>query len=556
MSTAPKPVVVLTDLVFAWPDGTRAIDGITAAFPAGRTGLVGRNGAGKTTLLRLIAGELAPASGSITRSGPVGVLPQRLTLATDSTVAELLGVRERLDALRAIEAGDASEARFDALADDWEVEARSRAALDRIGLEGIGLDRHVGELSGGEAVLAALAGLRAAGDAIVLLDEPTNNLDRAMRHRCYETIEAWPGALVVVSHDVALLDRMESTAELREGSITMFGGPYREYRDALEREQSAAARALRSAEQTLAVERRQRAEAQTTLDRRARTGRRASSEKRVPKIVAGMRRNAAEASAGKFRGEADDAVAQAQAGVDARAARVRVEPHIRIDLPDPGVPAGRRLAEFRDGDSAFVMRGPERVALVGRNGIGKTRLVEMLTAGGSGDAVAPSGGAPETVAEADSVPRAIAYVDRIGYLPQRLDRLDDAATILDSVRAVAPRVAPDLVRTRLARFLFRGDAMQRRVGDLSGGERFRVALSVLLIADPPNELLVLDEPTNNLDLRSVDELVDALDSYRGGLVVVSHDDAFLARIGIATWIELDEDGLHPGLAPGSDGETG
>lgn len=177
MSFAQNPAVTLTNVSFDWPDGTAALHNLTATFNRGRTGLIGDNGTGKTTLLRLIAGELRPSSGSITASGRVGYLPQQLTLRTGTTVAELLGVHYRLDALRAIESGDADPGHFDALADDWDVEARSLATLDRIGLSGVGLDRRIGSLSGGETMLAALAGLQVAGDEIVLLDEPTNSLD-------------------------------------------------------------------------------------------------------------------------------------------------------------------------------------------------------------------------------------------------------------------------------------------------------------------------------------------------------------------------------------------
>lgn len=529
MSFAHNPAVTLTNVSFAWPDGDVVVRDLTATFSPGRTGLIGANGTGKTTLLRLIAGELGPNTGSITTNGQVGYLPQQLTLRTDATIAELLGVRRRLDALRAIEAGDGRPQHFDVLADDWEVEARSLAALDRIGLSGIDLDRPIGTLSGGETMLAALAGLRLAGNEIVLLDEPTNSLDRIARHRFYEAITSWRGALVVVSHDVRLLNLMDDTAELRTGSLTVFGGPYDDYREHLAAEQDAAEQALRTAEQRLRTERRQRVEAQTKLARRQRYARTDFENKRKPKIIMNNRKQEAQVSAGKLRGELNAKVEAAEAVVEAQAARVRSDVRITIALPDPGVPMGRRLAEFSDGSGRpIVLQGPERVALTGRNGIGKTRLLETLV---------------DPAAVAHRGMRAVPHVERIGYLPQRLDHLDDDATILDTVCAATPGVPPAQVRAGLARFLFRGDVIQRLVGDLSGGERFRVALARLLLADPPNQLLVLDEPTNNLDLSSVDELVDALDAYRGGLIVVSHDEEFLSRLGIETWLTLEDHGL-------------
>jgi ATPase subunit of ABC transporter with duplicated ATPase domains len=135
-----------------------------------------------------------------------------------------------------------------------------------------------------------------------------------------------------------------------------------------------------------------------------------------------------------------------------------------------------------------------------------------------------------------------AHTDRIGYLPQRVDGLDDDASVLENVRAAAPRVGTVELRNRLARFLVRGDAVHRPVSSLSGGERFRVALARLMLADPPPQLLVFDEPTNNLDIDTVDQFVAALSSYRGAVLIVSHDDAFLARLGVGLTLEVGPGG--------------
>lgn len=528
----PTPAVVLSGLHFAWPDGTPVLTDLGAAIGTGRTGLVGANGTGKTTLLRLVAGELTPSAGTIATTGRVGYLPQKLGLRTDATVAELLGVRERVDAVRAIEAGDVATRHFEVVGDDWDVEARATASLSAAGLGGIGLDREVGTLSGGETVLAGLVGLRLAGDGIVLLDEPTNNLDRDSRQQLYDVVSDWRGTLLLVSHDTALLELMDDIAELRTGSLTVFGGSWSAWTEHVATEQAAAEQALRSAEQALRAEQRQRVEAQVRLARRQRYARTQAENRRVPKIVGNQRTSDAQVSAGRLRGELDEKVRVATELVDRREARLRRDERIRIELPDPGVPASRRLAEFRDARGrGHLVQGPERVALVGRNGIGKTRLLETL--------FRPSTAGRGDVGDVGAVP----HTDRIGYLPQRLDHLDDATSVLDTVRAAAPGTPPGDLRARLARFLFRGDASSRLVGDLSGGERFRVALAALLLADPPNQLLVLDEPTNSLDLASVDELVDALAAWTGGIVVVSHDDAFLDRLGIDVRLTLAADGL-------------
>lgn len=471
----------------------------------------------------------------ISVSGQVGYLPQHLELHTDSAVADLLGIREKLDALRSIESGDVDPRHLDALGDAWDIEAHARTSLDRIGLGNLDLDRSVKTLSGGETMLAALAGLRMSGNEVVLLDEPTNNLDREARHFLYDAIHRWRGALIVVSHDVAMLDLMDDTAELRAGSLTVFGGSYSAYREHIEHEQAAAEQAMRTAEQKVRTEEKQRVEAQTKLDRRQRYARTDFQNKRKPKIVMNQRKTEAQVSAGKMRGELDEKVEAARHTVEQQAERIRREAHIRINLPDPDVHRGRRLAEFRDNSgTAIIVQGPERIALTGRNGIGKTRLLETLIR-------------PQDATEC--AVQAIKHTDHIGYLPQKLDHLNDDLSILDTVRTTAPGTPVGEIRANLARFLFRADTIHRRVGDLSGGERFRVALATLLLADPPNQLLVLDEPSNNLDLSSIDELVSALESYHGGLIVVSHDDAFLSRLHIDTWITLDKNGLshddHP-----------
>jgi len=549
------PAIVLDRVSFAWPDGTPALAEVSGSFGTGRTGLVGRNGSGKSTLLRLIAGELAPTSGSITATAEAAYLPQRLTLDVDRPVAELLGVGATLRALRAIEAGDPDPRHFDAVGADWDIEARAHAALAEAGLSPDMLDRRVGELSGGEAVLTAIAGIRLGGAALALLDEPTNNLDRDARARLHDMVGSWRGALIVVSHDTTLLELMDDTAELYDSELSVFGGPYSEWRAWLETEQDAARDAERAARQALRREKRQRIEAETTIARRRQMGQKAYEEKREPKIVMGARKRAAQVSSGRLRGEKADREAAARDALDAAGRRVRDDDVVRIDLPDPGVPAGRRIATIGDGERSWIIQGPERVALVGPNGAGKTTLLERLLAGGRRVVRDPvstprdaAGGTAVPGSSSDAGPRGLnrehlaLHTDRVGYLPQRVDGLDEAGTVLANVAAAAPEVGTADLRNRLARFLIRGAAVDRPVATLSGGERFRVALARLLLADPPPQLLVFDEPTNNLDLDTVDRFVAALAAYRGAVLVVSHDDAFLARIGVDRVLELDRDG--------------
>ncbi|MEU3014859.1 ABC-F family ATP-binding cassette domain-containing protein [Nocardia asteroides] len=517
--------IVLRDVTFEWPDGTVALHDVDGAFSAGRTGLVGRNGAGKSTLLRLIAGILTPTSGRIETTGDVGYLPQTLTLGRDATIAELLGIADKLAAVRAIEAGRVDEALFDTVGDDWDIEPRADEALHEIGFGAADLDRRVGAISGGQAVLVAITGLRLRRTPITLLDEPTNNLDRETRSALTRFVDSWPGTLVVVSHDLDLLEHMDATAELHGTTLTTFGGPYSAWRQQLDQEQAAAQQAARTAEQALKTEKRQRIEAETTLARRERTGKATQRNGGIPRILAGNRASKAQGSAGALRTTLDAKVRAAQEVLDATAARVRREEHIHLDLADPEVPRGKRIADLSDGDRTVLIQGPERVAVVGPNGAGKSTLLANLLHGRAG----------------------VLHTDRVGYLPQRLDGLDERLGALDNVHAVAPGTPPATIRNQLARLLLRGNSVERPVATLSGGERFRVCLARLLLADPPAQLLVLDEPTNNLDIATVDQLVEALAGYRGALLVVSHDLPFLRRLGIDTVVELDAAGrFQPG----------
>ncbi|MBE7953340.1 ABC-F family ATP-binding cassette domain-containing protein [Microbacterium sp. R1] len=520
--------VVLDRLTFTWPDGSIALDGISGSFGSGRTGLVGRNGAGKSTLLRLIAGELDSTSGVVTASGEVAYLPQQLTLDVDRRVSDLLGVSEALDAVRAIGTGDVDPAHFDAVGDDWDIEARAEASLAEAGLAPDFLDRTVGELSGGEAVLVAIAGIRLRRAPITVLDEPTNNLDRDARAKLAAMVRAWKGTLIVVSHDLSLLELMDDTAELYAQTLSVFGGPYSEWRAWLDAEQDAAKQAEVTAAQVLRKERRQRIEAEVKLAHRARTAKKAEIEKRVPKIVAHGRKMAAEVSAGRLRTEVGAKEDAARSLLDEAGRRVRSDASMKIELPDPQVSRSRRIATVGDDERAWVIQGPERVALIGRNGAGKTTLLERLVAGGS---------APD-----EHPLHAEAHTDLIGYLPQRVDGLDEQRSVFENIAAAAPHVPEKELRNRLARFLIRGATAERPVASLSGGERFRVALATLLLADPAPHLVVLDEPTNNLDLDTVDQLVEALRAYRGAVLVVSHDDAFLRRLDLDLTLEIDGEG--------------
>ncbi|WP_328408773.1 ATP-binding cassette domain-containing protein [Streptomyces violaceus] len=526
--------ITVTSLSFTWPDGSPVFEGLDVAFGPGRTGLVGANGSGKSTLLKLIAGELAPADGSVRVAGEVGYLPQNVTLDTTLRVDQALGIAAQRVALHAIEAGDVAEAHFETVGDDWDVEERALATLGELGLGHVELDRTIGEVSGGESVLLRLAALLLRRPDVLLLDEPTNNLDLYARRRLYAAVQSWPGVMVVVSHDRELLDLVDQIADLRSGEITWYGGNYSAYEEALAVEQEAAERMVRVAESDFRKQKRELADAQVKLARRKRYGQKMFEQKREPKIVMGARKRAAQESAGKHRIMHEEKLAEARERLDEAVEAVRDDDEIRVDLPYTAVPPGRTVLTLQDlglrygarVEGGFELRGPERVALIGRNGSGKTTLLRTIT--GELD--------PESGDVRTHVP--------LRFLPQRLDVLDGELTVAENVARFAPDATNNRIRARLARFLFRGARADQKAATLSGGERFRAALAALMLAEPAPQLLMLDEPTNNLDMASVRQLTTALESYEGALIVASHDLPFLESIGITRWLRLEDGELR------------
>ncbi|MFI1259080.1 ABC-F family ATP-binding cassette domain-containing protein [Streptomyces netropsis] len=528
MSVSPASITC-TSLSYVWPDGTTVFEDLQVAFGPGRSGLIGLNGSGKSTLVKLIAGELAPTEGTVRVAGEIGYLPQNITLDTTLRVEDVLGITDTRAALHAIEAGDVREEHFTAVGDDWDVEERATATLAGLGLGHVGLDRTIGEVSGGESVLLRLAALLLRRPDVLLLDEPTNNLDLHARRRLYAAVEAWSGVMVVVSHDRELLDRVDQIADLRAGEVTWYGGNFSAYEEALAAEQETAERLVRVAESDLRKQKRELADAQVKLARRKRYGQKMWDTKREPKVVMGERKRQAQVAAGKHRIMHEGKLAEARERLDEAVEAVRDDDEIRVDLPYTAVPPGRSVFTLHDlhlrygaqVEGEFELRGPERIALVGRNGAGKTTLLRTI----AGELDAVSGAATAHVP--------------LRFLPQRLDVLDDELTVVENVARFAPEATGNRIRARLARFLFRGARADQRVATLSGGERFRATLAALMLAEPAPQLLMLDEPTNNLDMASVRQLTTALASYEGALIVASHDIRFLETIAVTRWLRLD-----------------
>ncbi|HZZ33910.1 MAG TPA: ABC-F family ATP-binding cassette domain-containing protein [Phenylobacterium sp.] len=519
--------VTLDSLSATTPDGRPLFHDLSLSFGAERTGLVGRNGAGKTTLLRLILGEAQPTSGRVTVGGRIGLLRQNLTPdASAATLAVLLGVEADLARLTRIEAGLGGEA--DLAEADWTLPSRVDAALGQVGLGGLDPSRAVASMSGGQTTRAALAALLIAAPDLILLDEPTNNLDAEARELVASVLQGWKGGAIVVSHDRALLRGMDRMVELSSLGATVYGGGFDLYAARKAEEEAAATREREAAERRVTRVSREAQEARERKARRDAAGRRQAAKGGEPRIVLGAMAERAQMS-GARESQVTQKLAQEAAEHLAEAeARVERKRGLAFELPSSGLANSKTVLTFKDvgfaymggppilSNLSFQITGPERVAVRGPNGAGKTTLIRLAT-----------GELPPRTGQ-------VIQGARSALLDQRAAILRDGETLVEAFRRLNPQATENAARAALARFLFRNTAADSAVGGLSGGERLRAALACLLLASEPPQLLVLDEPTNHLDLESVRAIEAALRGYDGALLVVSHDEDFLEGIGVAS----------------------
>jgi len=523
------PCITLSGLTATTPDGRPLFSNLDLSFDGGRTGLVGRNGVGKTTLFEIIAGRVPPHAGSVSTTGTLGVLSQTVQVARDETLADLMGVTSALGVLRRAEEGRATA---DELASaDWTLEARIASALGRVGLiaEPATL---LSTLSGGQRTRAALCALVLADPDFILLDEPTNNLDREGRAAVVELLSAWRAGAIVVSHDRELLETMDAILEMTSLGVTRYGGNWSHYRERKALELAAARRDLIDAERRVAEVSRT---AQATVERKARrdgAGQRKRARGDMPRILAGARQNRAESTSGDNARVAERR--RTQAVEDAAAARQRLEvlQPLSMALPSTGLSAGKLVLHL-DAVSAgyrtdraiieglsFTLAGPERVAITGPNGSGKTTLLALIAG-----KLAPRSGSVRVNTD-------------FAMLDQEVSLLNPSLSIRDNFLRLNPEADENACRAALARFMFRAHAALQIVSTLSGGQTLRAGLACVLGGTRPPPLLILDEPTNHLDIQSIESVEAGLRAYDGALLVVSHDEPFLAAIGITRRLEL------------------
>ncbi|MET0362514.1 MAG: ATP-binding cassette domain-containing protein, partial [Sphingobium sp.] len=475
------------DLSWSTPEGQPILFNLNLSFNQERIGIVGRNGVGKTSLLALLAGERQPVSGRITTTGTIASLRQTLRVAPDETIADLFGVTADLAMLRRAESGDAT---VEDLAEaDWTLEDRIASALARVGLD-VALDSPLAALSGGQRTRAAMAAAVLAAPDFLLLDEPSNNLDREGRAALLELLSAWRAGAIVISHDRELLDTMDAIVEMTSLGATRYGGNWTQYRERKATELAAAHHDLDVAERQLAEIARK---SQVTLERKQRrdaTGSRKGARGDMPKILVGARKERAQNSGADNARLAERQRADATAAALAARGQIEQLETTTVHMAPTGLPAGKLVLALRNVTAGYdplspifqnfsvSLVGPERVAVIGPNGSGKTSLLDLIMG-----RIAPWTG---TVTR----PCTTAMVD------QTLAILDPSLSIAENFHALNPEAGAFTCRSALARFQFRADAALQPVHSLSGGQMLRAGLACILGSPTPPQLLILDEPTN------------------------------------------------------------
>lgn len=485
-------VVTLSRVSFELPNGYELISELSFSLARKVTALVGPNGVGKTTLALLIAGELEPTRGSVSRRSAIQFFKQRET-APDVTVESYLGFSYSWSALA----------------------ERLLAKIDRQSL--------CAELSGGQWMRVRLA--KALGDSFIILDEPTNDLDSDGRSAVFEFLRENENGCLLISHDRECLALSDEVLELSNKGLSKFGGGWSSYTESRHNERSRLQEELESAKRHREAAQKDRQELRERQDKRNRKGLAAAAKGGLPRILIGGRKRRAQVTTGKVDvgtlARADEAVRRSYEAFS----ELKVDPIMYAGFVGRPIPAQKLVCEARDfnirfldwiykDDLNFSWRGNIRMALKGANGSGKSTLVKAVL----GQNFNQRG-------EIRSGELCSLYID------QKCTQLDEHVSVFENIRA-SSKLSETEIRNHLARFLFTGDKVFQRVKTLSGGERLRAALAKGFLARENPELLVLDEPTNNLDLQNIEFLEGFVRQFEGALLIISHDDVFLDRCQI------------------------
>lgn len=499
-----------------------------------KTALIGNNGAGKSTLLKIIVGELQPTSGLLNVETEPYYVPQIFGQFNHLTIAQALRIEDKLKALKEILNGNTNEENFNLLHDDWTIEDRCKEALSYWQLSDLDLSQKLETLSGGQKTKIFLAGISIHQPKLFLLDEPSNHLDDSGRQLLYDFIQSTKSTFIVVSHDRRLLNLLNTVFELSQNGIKVYGGNYDFYAAQKQIENNALNQDIQSKEKAL---RKAKEKERETLERQQKLDSRGKNKQEkggVARIMMNTLRNNAENSTSKLKSVHTEKIGGiSQALQELRSSRSDID-KMKFGFYNSALHKGKVLITATNINFAFytqplwndnlnfqILSG-ERIAVKGQNGSGKTTLVKLILGG-----IKPQTG---TIYRAENI---------AVYIDQDYSLIDNKLNVYEQAQQFnVASLQEHEIKIRLSRFLFAKDDWDKSCSALSGGERMRLLLCCLTIISKSPDMVIFDEPTNNLDIQNVEILTEAINEYQGTLIVISHDETFLKELNISRTILL------------------
>ena len=528
-------MLTLQNIGYIHPNKELLFDGVNLTVNAhDKIALIGNNGVGKSTLLKIITSELQPAAGRVELESTPYYVPQVFGQFNHLSIAQALGIEDKINALTQILAGNATEENFTILNDDWTIEERCRDALKYWQLEDLELSQKMASLSGGQKTKVFLAGIQIHQAELILMDEPSNHLDTIGRELLYQFIKHTKSTLLIISHDRKLLNLLQTVCELTKTGINVYGGNYDFYAAQKLIESDALNHDIQSKEKALRKAKEKERETLERLQKQDARGKKKQEKAGVARIMMNTLRNNAENSTAKTK----DIHAEKISGISSELRTLRANvadiDKMKFGFDNTKLHKGKVLFKATNlnysygnkvlwaTDLNFQINSGERIALKGANGSGKTTLIKII----QGDLEFSSSNVYR------AIPNAV-------YIDQDYSLINNNLSVYEQAQHYNINALQEHdVKIRLNRFLFGKDVWDKSCDSLSGGERMRLALCCLTIKNAAPDIIILDEPTNNLDIQNIEILTSAINEYEGTLLVVSHDEYFLAQLNIQRDIEL------------------